>query len=86
MNRNRTQGTYEKNEAKNATDFIHPVSLMEAKEAHTNIFKAIDLLPEEQKLVFIKAYIKGLPDQEISKISNSSIYFIESLLHQQRIN
>ncbi len=67
-------------------DFVHPGVRLDNKEKATQLFKAIDQLPEKQKIAFTLNRLEGLSYQEISEIMNLSIASVESLLHRARKN
>jgi RNA polymerase sigma-70 factor (ECF subfamily) len=50
------------------------------------LFKAIEKLPEKQKIAFTLNRIEGLSYQEISEIMNLTVASVESLLHRARKN
>lgn len=51
----------------------HPLELLERNEQRALIQKAIELLPEKQKKVFVLRYYEELPYEEISKILHTSV-------------
>jgi RNA polymerase sigma-70 factor (ECF subfamily) len=67
-------------------DFVHPGVNLDNKEKAAELFKAIERLPEKQKIAFTLNRIEGLSYQEISEIMKLSIPSIESLLHRARKN
>ncbi len=67
-------------------DFVHPGVRLDNKEKAAQLFKAIDQLPEKQKIAFTLNRLEGLSYQEISEIMNLSIASVESLLHRARKN
>jgi RNA polymerase sigma factor (sigma-70 family) len=67
-------------------DFDHPGVLLDQKEDARIVFKAIALLPEQQKTAFILAFIEELPQQEVALVMNVSIKAVESLLHRAKKN
>ncbi|MEO1485180.1 MAG: RNA polymerase sigma factor [Bacteroidota bacterium] len=66
------------------TEFDHPGVLLEQKEKKALIFKAINSLPEAQRIVFTLHHIEGLPYSEISEITEKSKSSVESLLFRAR--
>lgn len=68
------------------SDFNHPGVIIENKEKAAILFKAIDLLPANQKTAFILARIEGINQKEISKIMDTSVGAIESLLSRAKEN
>ena len=67
-------------------DFVHPGVSLDNKEKAAQLFKAIELLPEKQKIAFTLNRIEGLSYQEIGEIMKLSIPSVESRLHRARKN
>lgn len=67
-------------------EFHHPGVLMENKEKAARLFKAIDGLPEKQKLAFTLIKIQGLKYDEVSQIMEQNIKAIESLISRAKQN
>jgi RNA polymerase sigma-70 factor (ECF subfamily) len=67
-------------------DFNHPGITLDNKEKAAILFKAIQRLPETQKIAFTLHKIEGLSYQEVSDIMNSSLSSVESLLHRAKNN
>ena len=67
-------------------DFAHPGVQMEQKEAATALFKAINQLPEQQKVAFTLSKVEGLSYQEIADVLETSIPSVESLLFRAKQN
>lgn len=67
-------------------DFVHPGVSLDNKEKAKELFKAIELLPEKQKIAFTLNRIEGLSYQEISDIMKLTVASVESLLHRARKN
>jgi RNA polymerase sigma factor (sigma-70 family) len=77
----------ENNEAiENPPDFHHPGIVLENKENAAVLFKAIERLPDNQKVAFTLNKVEGLSYQEISEIMNTSVSSVESLLHRAKTN
>ena len=66
------------------TEFDHPGILMENKEKSATIFKAIDTLPESQRVIFTLAKIDGKSYQEIGEITGKSLSSVESILYRAK--
>jgi RNA polymerase sigma factor (sigma-70 family) len=66
--------------------FEHPGTTLENKDKSVFIFKAIDLLPEQQKTAFVLAFIEQLPRQEIADVMNLSLKATESLLQRAKVS
>jgi RNA polymerase sigma-70 factor (ECF subfamily) len=67
-------------------DFHHPGVALDKKETTAELFKAIDQLPENQKIAFTLNKLEGLNYQEVSEIMNTTVPSIESLLHRAKNN
>lgn len=67
-------------------DFVHPGVQMERQEAATALFRAINQLPEQQKVAFTLSKVEGLSYQEIADVLETSIPSIESLLFRAKQN
>ncbi len=63
---------------------LSPETLLERKELSEAIQKAIDELPEEQKITFVLRDIEGLSYQEIAKILGCSVEAVKSRLFRAR--
>jgi len=69
-----------------ASDFVHPGVVAENREKAAILYKAIDQLPETQKVAFLLSETDGLSYAEISEIVGTSVSSIESLLFRARKN
>jgi RNA polymerase sigma-70 factor (ECF subfamily) len=67
-------------------DFNHPGVALDQKENAAKLFKAIDQLPENQKIAFTLHKLEDLSYQEISKIMQISIAAVESVMHRAKQN
>ncbi|HKH61489.1 MAG TPA: RNA polymerase sigma factor [Flavitalea sp.] len=67
-------------------DFHHPGVVLDKKETATELFKAIEQLPDNQKIAFTLNKLEGLNYQEVSEIMNTTVPSIESLLHRAKNN
>ncbi len=74
----------EKAESKHS--FYHPGIEIERKEKAAILFKAIDSLPEKQKIAFTLIKVQGLKYDEVSKIMDQNIKAIESLISRAKQN
>lgn len=70
----------------NPPDFQHPGIVLDKKENASILFKAIDQLPENQRIAFILNKVEGLSYQEVSEVLDTSVSSIESLLHRAKNN
>jgi RNA polymerase sigma-70 factor (ECF subfamily) len=66
------------------TEVNHPGILLENKEKSAIIFRAINALPENQRVVFTLAKIDGKSYQEITEITGKSLSSIESILFRAK--
>ncbi len=70
----------------NHSDFIHPGILLENQERSKVVFKAIDLLPEQQRTAYILHKIEQVSYNEIAEIMELSLSAVESLLFRGKQN
>ena len=68
------------------TEMNHPGILFENKEKSETLFKAINELPEAQKVVFTLCKVDGKSYEEVSEITEKSISSIESLMFRAKKN
>jgi RNA polymerase sigma factor (sigma-70 family) len=68
------------------TEMNHPGILLENKEKSETLFKAINELPEAQKVVFTLCKVDGKSYEEVSEITEKSISSIESLMFRAKKN
>jgi len=66
------------------TEVNHPGILLENKEKSATIFKAINTLPESQRVVFTLAKIDDKSYQEIVEITGKSLSSVESLMFRAK--
>ena len=67
-------------------EFNHPGVVLDNKERATKLFKALQKLPDNQKIAFTLTKIEGQDNEEISMIMNTSFYAVESLLARAKAN
>jgi RNA polymerase sigma factor (sigma-70 family) len=67
-------------------DFHHPGVALDKKETAAELFRAIEQLPENQKIAFTLNKLEGLNYQQVSEIMNTTVPSIESLLHRAKNN
>ena len=67
-------------------DFHHPGVKLDNKETASEVFKAINKLPENQKIAFTLNKLEGLNYQEVSEVMNTTVSAVESLLHRAKLN
>ena len=66
--------------------FHHPGILAENKEKAAVLFRAIDSLPEKQKLAFTLIKVQGLNYEEACAVMQQNIKAIESLISRAKMN
>jgi len=70
----------------NHSDFVHPGIQLENQERAKVLFKAIELLPEQQKTAYILNKIEQISYNEIASIMDVSLSSVESLLFRAKQN
>ncbi|MCK9616654.1 MAG: RNA polymerase sigma factor [Lentimicrobiaceae bacterium] len=76
---------YEENEPV-ATENMHPGYAIENKERAAELYKAIETLPEKQRIAFTLHNFDDLPYKEIAAVMHTSLPSVESLIHRAKIN
>ena len=66
--------------------FDHPGVLLENKEKASFLFKAIELLNEQQKTAFILSQVEELSQKEIAEVMKLSQKAVESLIQRAKAN
>lgn len=69
-----------------AVDFNHPGIQLEKKEQANLLFKALNKLPDNQRIAFILIKMEGLNYHETSEVMNTSLKAIEAYMHRAKIN
>jgi len=64
--------------------FVHPGVAMEQKERAEVLFRAIDQLPENQKIAFTLHKVEDLSYKEIAEVMETSVSAVESLMHRAK--
>ena len=67
-------------------DFNHPGVSLDNKEKAAILFKAMESLPENQRIAFVLNKVEGLSYQEISDVMETTVSAVESLLHRAKSN
>ncbi len=70
----------------NPPDFHHPGVVLDNKEQAAVLFKAIEKLPDNQRIAFTLNKVEGLSYQEISEVMDTTVSSVESLLHRAKSN
>lgn len=66
--------------------FQHPGIVTENKEKAAVLFRAIDSLPEKQKLAFTLIKVQGMNYEEACEVMQQNIKAVESLISRAKIN
>lgn len=66
--------------------FNHPGLAIEQKERADILFKAIDMLTENQRVAFTLHKIEGLSYKKIAEVMETSLPAVESLIHRAKGN
>jgi len=69
-----------------ASNSDRPDVALEKKERNAKVQKAIDSLPEKQRIAFVLHKYEGLPYEEIAGILQRSLSSVESLIHRAKSN
>jgi RNA polymerase sigma factor (sigma-70 family) len=67
-------------------DFEHPGVLVENREKAVILFKAIEKLPEKQRIAFTLHKVEDLSYEQIAEVMQKSLSSIESLMHRAKNN
>ena len=73
-------------EKKSEENFYHPGIALEHKQKAAMLFKAINALPEKQKVAFSLIKVQGMNYEEASEIMQQNIKAIESLVTRAKQN
>lgn len=71
---------------KEEADFHHPGVVAEQKEQAALLFKAIQQLPEQQRVAWILIKTEGVSYAETAAIMETTVKAIEALMHRAKIN
>lgn len=67
-------------------DFVHPGVQLDNREKAQTLFRAIQKLPENQRIAFTLHKVEGLSYQEVADIMPTTVAAVESLIHRARQN
>lgn len=67
-------------------DFHHPGVSLDNKERAAVLFKAIEALPENQKLAYTLHKLEGLSYRDVSEVLNTTVSAVESLMSRANQN
>ena len=74
------------NENQYHVEFNHPGVMLDNKEKASELFKALQLLPNNQRIAFTLNKIEGLNNYEIAEIMDTSFYAVESLVARAKLS
>jgi RNA polymerase sigma-70 factor (ECF subfamily) len=78
---------FERNQRDNVElEFNHPGILAENKEKAAILYRAIEKLPENQRIAFTLHKLEDLSYVQISEIMNKSLSSVESIMHRAKLN
>jgi RNA polymerase sigma factor (sigma-70 family) len=66
--------------------FYHPGVVLDNKEKAAVLFKALNLLPEKQKVAFTLHKVEGLSYQQVGEVMGTTLPAVESLIHRAKGN
>jgi RNA polymerase sigma-70 factor (ECF subfamily) len=69
-----------------AADFNDPGVLLENEEQSRILFRAIEKLPESQKVAFTLHKLEGLSYEQIAEVMQKTLSSVESLMHRAKTN
>ncbi|MFT3932208.1 MAG: RNA polymerase sigma factor [Chitinophagaceae bacterium] len=69
-----------------AADFYHPGIALDKKEKAAVLFKAVESLPEKQRLAFTLCSIQGFSQAEAAEMMGQTIKSVESLIGRAKEN
>lgn len=67
-------------------DFNHPGVALDKKEDAAALFRAIRILPDNQRTAFTLHKVEGLSYQEVSEVMQTTVSSVESLIHRAKNN
>ena len=67
-------------------DFHHPGVRLDNKERSTVLFRAIEALPENQKVAYTLHKLEGLSYRDVSEVLNTTVSAVESLMSRANQN
>jgi RNA polymerase sigma factor (sigma-70 family) len=73
-------------EAEEPVNFNHPGVQLDNKEQAAILFKALNQLPENQKVAFVLIKTEGLNYEETSIVLNTTVKAVEALMHRAKAN
>lgn len=67
-------------------EFDHPGVELEKKEKARELFNALKLIPDNQRIAFTLHKLEGQSHQEVADIMNITLYAVESLISRAKAN
>jgi len=67
-------------------EFNHPGVQLEKKERAAELFNALKLIPDNQRIAFTLHKLEGQSYQEVAEIMSTSLYAVESLIARAKTN
>lgn len=67
-------------------EFEHPGVQLENKERAAELFYALKLIPDNQRIAFTLHKLEGQTYQEVAEIMNTTLYAVESLMGRAKAN
>jgi RNA polymerase sigma factor (sigma-70 family) len=71
-------------ERQHPANWVHPGVVLEQQERAKTLFKAIETLPDSQKVAFTLQQVEGLPLADVAEVMQTSVGAVESLLHRAK--
>ncbi len=68
------------------TEFDHPGVKLENKEKARQLFDALKLLPEKQRIAFTLQKLEGQRSDQVAEIMSTTVYAVEALLSRAKLN
>lgn len=68
------------------SEFIHPGVVMENKESAGKLWRAMQSLPDNQRVAFTLVKVEGLSYEEVASIMETTIKAVEALMHRAKEN
>ncbi len=68
------------------TEFDHPGVKLENKEKARQLFEALKLLPEKQRIAFTLHKLEGQRNDQVAEIMNTTVYAVEALMSRAKMN
>jgi RNA polymerase sigma factor (sigma-70 family) len=73
-------------EVRDVSDSSNPVAVLENAERERVLRRALDALPDSQRVAFTLHNVEGMSYEEICKVMGNSLSSVESLIHRAKLN